>query len=104
MEKERERETGRKREKECFARAAKDNEKARRGTREVGPRSLINETYAAAADTEMHCKYSAPQKKTIVAGRDLYLSKLRPRVEASNFFSSVEQFVGRAFFASMFAR
>lgn len=43
-------------ERESFARAAKDNEKARRETREVEPRGLINETYAAAADTEMHCK------------------------------------------------
>lgn len=32
------------------------------------PWALINETYAAAADTKTHCKYGVPKKKTIVPG------------------------------------
>lgn len=36
----------------------------------VERRGLINETYAAAADTEMHCKYTVA-RKTIVPERDL---------------------------------
>lgn len=49
------------------------------------PRALINETYAAAADTEMHCKYSI-SKKTIVPGRDLCLFQLHSHRGVRYFF------------------
>lgn len=52
------------RERGSLVRVAKDNEGVRVERRGEGvePRGLINETYAAAADTKMHCKYGVPEK------------------------------------------
>lgn len=52
------------------------------------PRGLINETYAAAADTEMHCKYGVPEK--LLSLDEIYACPNYTRVGTSNFFSFVE--------------
>lgn len=69
----------------------KKKEETERNDRMVKRRGLINETYAAAADTKMHCKYTEA-RKTIVPERDLYLSQLHSR-RTVQFFSLAGQFV-----------
>lgn len=54
----------------------------------VKPRGLINETYAAAADTKMHCKYGVPEK--LLSSDEIYACPSYTRVRMSNFFSFVE--------------
>lgn len=59
-----------------------------------GWRGLINETYPAAADTKMHCKYCLG--KTIVPEWDLCLSQLHSR-RATQFFPAAGQSDGSPF-------
>lgn len=78
-----------------YARArTKDDEEARwrRWTRVGTAWTLINETYAAAADTETHCKYGVPKKKLLSPGRDLYLSQLHSRRGVRSLRSFVRSF------------
>lgn len=49
-------------------------------------RGLINETYAAAADTKMHCKYTTPEK--LLSPNEIYTCPNYTRVGPSNFFRS----------------
>jgi len=71
--------------------------------RGVEPRGLINETYAAAADTEMHCKYSIPKK--LLSPDEIYTCPNYTRVEASEFFfRPSNNSLSALFFASMPAR
>lgn len=69
---EREKEREVERERKNLLHALRRTTRRRGEEREVEPRSLINETYAAAADTEMHCKYSAPHKKKLLSPDEIY--------------------------------
>lgn len=66
------------------------------------PRGLINETYAAAADTKMHCKYGVPEK--LLSSDEIYACPSYTRVRTSNFFSFVETIRWALFFFVIDAR
>lgn len=86
--KKRERERGGTRERESLLRALRRTTRRRRwtrGGREVEPWALINETYAAAADTETHCKYGVP-KKNYCPRDEIYTCPNYTHVEASDPF------------------
>lgn len=74
-------------ERELLARAGKDDAEASRERAES--RGLINETYVAAADTEMYCKYSISKKNYCPQTRfmSVPLASRRPI-----FFHSLKQF------------
>lgn len=109
------REGERKRERKRILLRARCEEQREGEVAEVEPWALINETYAAAADTETHCKYGRPgegggkkerKEKLLSPGLEIYTCPNYTRVEASDPFvrRTTIRLGARAFFLRRDAR